>query len=592
MTSSDSAIGTARFRVEKFSFDDAAIRKWALDDGRHDNWPVVYTITNDREIYVGETRRAATRMREHRQNPKRHGLTGVRVVLDTTFNKSACTDFESFLIRYFGGDGKFRVQNVVTDMTDYDYYDKVDYQAKFQEIFDYLKDQEELFSQTRLEIENSDLFKLSPYKALTDDQRDAVGSILIGLFRDLELGDDSLSVVQGDPGTGKTIVAIYLMKLLSDIQREESGEDLYSESPLAEFLDPEFAHLLDGFRMGLVVPQQSLRESIKRVFKKVPGLSPDMVLDPFTMARDPIAYDLLIVDEAHRLSRRANQSSGKRNKLFADITNVLFSDLDDDARLRTTQLDWVRAKSRHQVFLLDSAQSVRPMDVPVAALAELAAEAARHDRFHALVSQLRVVGGADYIEHVRAILAGKAPDPIVLPKGYEFRLFEDLGELHDELRARDAEHGLARLVAGFAWEWKSKGKKNAHEVDIELDGRQLQWNKTDKDWINSPGSIDQVGSIYTVQGYDLNYAGVIVGPELGYDPTAGRLVFNRKSYFDTMGKQNNRQLGITFTDDDLLQYVTQIYTVLLTRGVKGTYVYVCDDALRERFRAAMGSGGC
>ena len=82
-----------------------------------------------------------------------------------------------------------------------------------------------------------------------------------------------------------------------------------------------------------------------------------------------------------------------------------------------------------------------------------------------------------------------------------------------------------------------------------------------------------------MQGYDFNYAGVIIGPDLRFDPVAGKLVIDRGSYFDTKGKENNPVLGKTYTDDDLLRFITNIYAVLLTRGIRGTYVYVCDPVL-------------
>jgi len=97
---------------------------------------------------------------------------------------------------------------------------------------------------------------------------------------------------------------------------------------------------------------------------------------------------------------------------------------------------------------------------------------------------------------------------------------------HQALTGRS--NGLA--VAGFAWPWASKNDPDAH--DIEIDGLQLTWNRTATDWINSETSRDEVGSIHTVQGYDLNYAGVIIGSDLGYDEKSGReLVFVSEKYF-------------------------------------------------------------
>ena len=93
-----------------------------------------------------------------------------------------------------------------------------------------------------------------------------------------------------------------------------------------------------------------------------------------------------------------------------------------------------------------------------------------------------------------------------------------------------------------------------------------------------------MGCIHTSQGYDLNYAGVIIGHELRWNVATDRPEFVRSSYHDRNGRANNTTLGQTYTDDDLLEYVINIYRVLLTRGIRGTYVYVCAPALREQLR--------
>ena len=246
-----------------------------------------------------------------------------------------------------------------------------------------------------------------------------------------------------------------------------------------------------------------------------------------------------------------------------------------------TQLDWIKEQSDHQIFLLDSAQSVRPADLPAAVLVPMLNEVRARGRHYKLSSQLRVQGGADYITYIRRILSDDPPSPATFAS-YDFRLIEDLAVMTRELGAREKEAGLARLVAGYAWEWRSRRDRSLH--DIELDGVRLRWNSTAVDWVNSPKAMHEVGSIHTVQGYDLNYAGVIIGPDLRWDVEHQRLKFDRSRYFDSKGMENNRQLGIVYSDEDLLRYVTNIYSVLLTRGIKGTYVYVCDRPLREHLR--------
>jgi DUF2075 family protein len=194
-----------------------------------------------------------------------------------------------------------------------------------------------------------------------------------------------------------------------------------------------------------------------------------------------------------------------------------------------------------------------------------------------------VRAGEDYIGYVRAILAGEArrPHPRAFAP-YDLRFFDNLGDMRAEILRLDEAEGLARLLAGFAWKWTTKSDRTAY--DIELDGFSLRWNGTDRDWVASEGSVEEVGSIHTIQGYDLNYAGVIIGPDLRYDTDRERIGFDRTNYFDSQGMKNNIQRGITYSDEDILRYVRNIYGVLLTRGIRGTFVYVCDDALREYIR--------
>lgn len=571
------------FEIRRLPFEIDQIEMAGRSDDRLRNWPIVYTLNNAADVYVGESLNAVTRMHQHSATPEKQDFETVRVILDDTFNKSVCLDLESSLIRWFAGEGAFKVRNRNIGITDAEYFDRTTYQQRFKAIFDQLRDQG-LFGHSIPEIENSDLFKLSPYKALTDDQAAAVVEILDAVSDDVRAGIGSTTIVQGDPGTGKTVIAVYLAKLLHDISETEPEDVVDIDSVFVDFFLGEHREALSGLSVGLVIPQQSLRVSVARVFRTIPGMSEVSVLSPFDVGELPKRvdgrppFDLLIVDEAHRLNHRANQPSGAQNKRFRQINEHLFG-----ADNKTyTQLDWVREQSRFLLLLVDTAQRVRPADLPESLLRAEIDRARTDGRLHRLHSQLRVKAGEDYIAYIRAVLSEHPPVPIDFSAAYDLRFFDDLGAMHEAIRARDAEHGKSRLVAGFAWEWRSKRDHSAY--DIVEDGVRLRWNSTPTDWIDSPGAIDEVGSIHTVQGYDLNYAGVIIGRDLQADPIMNRLIFSRDDYKDKKGKENNPGLGITYSDDDLLQYVLNIYRVLLTRGMLGTYVYVCDPVLRHRLR--------
>lgn len=552
------------------------VRAWATTDPRFRNWPVVYTLDGLGQIYIGESLNVAARFRQHHDSPTKVALGRARVIIDDTFNKSACLDLESFLIRLFAGDGKYAVLNGNDGITDSDYYNRETYRATFSDIFDVLRS-EGFFNKNIREIENSDLFKLSPFKALSEDQITAVNDIVKGLFEDVKGKRGSKIVVQGSPGTGKTIVAIYLIKLLCDLGDSDSRQPQSENSSLDDFTIEEAAEAFKDFRIGFVVPQQALRKSIKSVFSKTPGLDASMVLSAFDVGQSPGNFDLLIVDEAHRLTQRASQGNGVRNKMYADITIELFG-TDDKTK---TQLDWIVSRSTNQLFLLDLDQTVRPADIPAEVMRALTDEASLSRRRYPLHAQHRVRAGSDYVGYIGDVLAGAPTRPRDFDL-YDLRFFDDFSQMRRAIVARDTEVGLARLVAGYAWKWASSKDRSAY--DIVLDGERMKWNTRAVDWVNSKTSLQEMGSIHTIQGYDLNYTGVVIGPDIRYDLNSRQIRFDRASYFDTNGKANNHQLGVTYSDAQLLKYVQNIYKVLLTRGILGTYVYVCDAALREHFR--------
>ncbi|KAK3390292.1 hypothetical protein B0H63DRAFT_507670 [Podospora didyma] len=530
-----------------------AVAEWKEQDERHSNWPVVYVLddgsataaaqtssatTRLKDIYIGESLNAAGRLRQHLDAPAKQHLKNFRVIMDGRFNKSVCLDLESYLIKMLAGDGANRVLNRNNGITESNYFQRDMYCEGFRHIFEQLR-ADGVFTRTIPEIEISDLFKLSPFKALTEEQANSVEEVVRGILTDMEKGGKSMAVIQGDPGAGKTVVATYLIKLLIDIKTFTSLEDLDSDLRFANFFTNATRDLLQNCRIGLVVPQQSLRSSIKKVFRKTPGLNIAMVLTPF---------------------ERANQPSGVLNAKFATITRDLFGSSDDTTK---AQLDWVLAKSRHQAFLLDTAQSVRPADLPTS-----------QPRFSLSSSSTRARLG--FVSYVRWILD---PSPLSAPTAlsltrqdlgdYDFRAFASVSDMRDEILRREAEVGLSRLMAGYAWEWKTRKDKTAFDLEFN-DGLRLRWNITPTDWMSSDNALEEVGSIHTVQGYDLNYVGVIIGMDLRFDVGKRRLFIHRASYFDKKGKENNPVLGRTYSDDDLLRFIMQIYAVLMTRGIKGT----------------------
>ncbi|SKB04885.1 DUF2075 domain-containing protein [Aeromicrobium choanae] len=565
------------FKIKRDRFSHDAVAHWAKLEVAHDDWPVVYAIDGSDHVYIGESVNAATRMRQHLDSPKAHLLDRFHVVLDDTFNKSVCLDLETYLIRLFAADQRFTVLNKQTNSRNSNYYDRAQYRTRFTAIFEALRDQG-LFDTKRLdELENSNLFKLSPFVSLTQTQAVAVEAILAIVQESTSTNISEPIVVQGDPGTGKTVVGVFLAKLLADLH--DTFDPALDEETFAEDTDAVAPAAVRTLRIGFVVPQQSLRNTLKKVFEGIPALDSVPVITAFEAAEDEAGFDVLLVDEAHRLQQfsGALQTNSSR---FRRINRELFPD--DLEGTVHTQLDWIRAKSRFPILLLDAKQSVRPMaDLPASVVADLIDEARVQERFIRLWTQMRSLAGDEYVDYVVNALTLHQDHRIEFVD-YDLRFYDDIHRMRQDIFERDAEVGLSRMLAGFAWPWVSKKQK--HTPDISIDGLSMFWNRTDKDWINSPTALEEVGCIHTSQGYDLNYAGVIIGPELSWDETRQSVVFVRQNYHDRNGAKNNVALGQSYTDDDLLDYVVNVYRVLLTRGIRGTYIYVCDPALREKLR--------
>lgn len=499
-----------------------------------DNWPMLYILENGKEAYIGESNHVRTRMNQHWANEEKKIFDKVHFIYSKMFNQSVTFDYESKLIQYIVADELFRVTNKNAGIADKQYFGKEQYDEDFAKLWDKLK-REKLVKHSLEEIENSDLFKYSPYKELNDGQREAVEAIL------RQITDNSVDriVVNGMPGSGKTIVAVYLLKYLADSD---------------EYADKE---------IGFVVPQTSLRKTMKSVFKSIYGLKPAQVLSPSDVVKKK--YDILVVDEAHRLHQYKNISYMGP---FKKSCEALGMDTSAD------ELDWILKQCDTAVLFYDRMQVVGPSGIDFERFdkkMEREQAAGRMLGYYRLMTQMRVQGGNDYIDFVEKALSGRC-DARYTPADYEFRLYKDFAKFEKDMYEKESKCSLSRMVAGYAWEWASKNDKT--KKDIEIQGIERMWNHCTEGWVHTPEAIDEVGCIHSIQGYDLNYAFVILGKDIGYDKETGEIIVRPDQYFDKNGR---RSAGY----DELLSYIRNVYYVLMTRGIKGTFLYVCDDDLRE-----------
>lgn len=547
--------------TEEYDFDHLIETKINNNHKDYLSWPIVYFLKNKKTkaAYIGETTDVLTRINTHLKSEEKKQLSSVNLILSDLFHKSATLDLESNLIKYISADGQYTLQNGNLGISNHQYHEKKVYWDLFKDIWEELRQLG--ISRHSLDfINNSDLFKYSPYKSLSKEQIKGLKMILNCLLDE----NAKVSLIHGGAGTGKSILAIFLFKLLKTNLEDFNYADFDEDDEDLFLLLKKVKNKFKDLNMALVIPMASFRKTISNVFKNVNGLSGKMVIGPSDLAKNK--YDLIIVDEGHRLRRRVNLGS-----YFGTFdTNCEKLGLDKST---ASELDWVILQSNKSIIFYDQYQSIKPSDTLKESFKKL--ELAPSTRVEKLKTQLRVRGGNNYIKLIHKIFDTSSTLSFEPYKtnDYEFYLFDDLSQMIDKIKKKNELHDLSRMVAGYAWEWISN--KNPEAYDIIIGENQLKWNSVSVDWVNSPNSINEVGCIHTTQGYDLNYTGVIIGPELDYDFASGKFIIDKQKYKDKNGKNSIKN------EEELLDFIINIYKTILLRGIEGTYIYACNENLRS-----------
>lgn len=519
------------------------------------DWPAVYILDNGQQAYVGQTVSFARRMGEHGKNPGKALFNRASLISHPEFNQSVITDYEHRLIGLMAADGKYQLTNGNGGLAESDYFSRNEYEAMFDDLWEQLR-QMQLANHTIAQIEETELFKYSPYKELNLDQKVALEKILLAVTNAMEGKEERVApiVVDGKPGTGKTILAIFLLKMLKDTYVDEKGH------PTA--------------RIKLLEPMTSLRNTLQKTLRTVPGLKASDIIGPADVVSPKNGFtgdgvpniDILLVDESHRLRRYKNIVA---RKSFKDVCAALDRSAED-----TTQLDWILATCRLPIFFYDHRQSIGPADIPPQVVRQKLGDSLAHPI--SLGRQMRVKAGDALLSYVEAILNNEKPDPRSF-SDYELCLHRTFEGFDRSFEEHLAQAELTRMVAGYAWRWTSKKDKSLYDIAIE--GVDKRWNTTLDNWVgkgmDSEAIAHEVGCIHTIQGYDLSYAYVIVGEDLIYNRQTGLIEAVQDKYYDTNGQTKD------MAAEELLGYIRDIYYVLLTRGIEGTHLYVCDPALRE-----------
>lgn len=353
-------------------------------------------------------------------------------------------------------------------------------------------------------------------------------------------------IVEGGPGTGKSVVAINLLVELT--------------------------------QRGIVTQYVTRNSAPRKVYEaKLTGrISKSRISNMFTSSGSytestPGEIDALIIDEAHRL----NEKSG------------LYSNMGEN------QIKELISASKFSIFFIDEDQRVTMNDIGTKQEIKFWAQ-----RFHAnitemeLASQFRCNGSDGYLAWLDNILDIRGTANVDLDDiDYDFRIMDSPDELHNLIREKNEINNKSRAVAGYCWKWISKN--NPELADINIDDYHATWNLNSdgQAWIIKPNSVEQVGCIHTCQGLELDYVGVIIGPDLVVRngkiiADASQRALSDKSVFGykKMLAEHPEQAKAVGE-----MIVKNTYRTLMTRGMKGCYIYCTDPETQEYFKQALQS---
>ncbi len=382
---------------------------------------------------------------------------------------------------------------------------------------------------------------------LLDAQRDAYNFVLHAVSSARRANQKTAVIVSGGPGSGKSVIALSLMGELA--------------------------------RQGRSVVHATGSRSFTQTLRKVAGHRAPKVRKAFQyfnsfMEVEPNDLDCLILDEAHRI-RETSANRFTRKEL----------------RTGRPQVEELLSAARVPVFLLDEHQVVRPGELGTAADIETAAKAQGLDVLRVdLDAQFRCGGSLEYVAWVQQTLELEEGEPGPAPDDFEIHVMDTPDELEAWLRSRLDEGFGARMAAGYCWPWSNPRKDGSLVADVRIGDWERPWNlKGDRAvdgappaslWATDELGFGQVGCVYTAQGFEYDYAGVIIGPDLVWRD--GRWVTVRSANKDPDFKNPKR-----VSDEEFDLLVRHVYKVLLTRGLRGVGIYATDELSRRHLAESL-----
>ena len=351
-------------------------------------------------------------------------------------------------------------------------------------------------------------------------------------------------IIEGGPGTGKSVVAVNLLVELNRrglmaqyVTKTSAPREVYFDKLSPDRRKPELKNLFVSSGSFMSAPKNSV--------------------------------SALIVDEAHRLTERTGFLKMGDNQVKEIISTATFSAffIDEDQRVHISDYaeSWIIEEWAHKL-----GAKVQKLS---------------------LASQFRCAGSDGYLAWLDNLLQiRETANESLRSSGikYEFKVFDSPAELRDVIYEKNKINNKARLVAGYCWDWKSSKNPAAYDISFPDYDFRMRWNlKTyGSTWIIDPNSVKEVGCIHTCQGLEVDYIGVIIGEDLIYrdgqvlvDPAKrskdDKSIFGYKKLMRDKPEEGKSLLRAI---------IKNTYRTLMTRGMKGCYVYCVDEGLREYVR--------
>jgi DUF2075 family protein len=351
-------------------------------------------------------------------------------------------------------------------------------------------------------------------------------------------------IVKGGPGTGKSVIGINL--LVQSIK-----ENIYSSyvtknsAPRAVFYKKLIGtNFKSGYIKGLFLGSGS--------FTTTPNNT----------------YGFLICDEAHRLNEKSGMFKNKGENQTKEIIH----------------------SARTSVFFIDEKQTVTASDAgSVSEIKKWAKKEGASIKEVELLSQFRCGGSDGYLSWIdNTLQISETANFNLKDIPYDFKVFDDPNEMRAAVYEKNKVDNRSRLVAGYCWEWISKKDESA--FDINIDDFHMQWNlNTTTPFAIDKNSIEQVGCIHTTQGLEFNYVGVIIGDDLREKDGEVITDFTKRAKSDKSlnGIKTDARKGNEEALKKCDEIIRNTYRTLMTRGMKGCYIYCTDKNLSEYFKRSI-----